>query len=165
MKKISIVIALVTITLLVSCGAKDKRLSFKEAGKYNDYIVDIVDNVDKTWTSALKEEDKSKALMLSDSLVNCSKNGIAKLNNLQPYKKDSTLRDVSIQYLTYMEKLGKNELKEFIQIVRGDKFTLEGEKRLDELTPILDDERKKLFDDLKTAQKDFASKFHLIMIK
>lgn len=165
MKKLSFVIAAVAITFLASCGAKDKRMSFKEPAKYNDYIVDIIDGVDEAWTTAIEEDDMQKALAWSDTLANRSKNGIAKLNNLQPFKKDSTFRDASIKYMTHMEKIGNNELKEFVKIIRAEELTVEGEQRAEALIPVLDDERERLFDEIQKSQDAFATKFNIIIIK
>jgi len=165
MKKLSFVVAAVAITFLASCGAKDKRMSFKEPAKYNDYIIDIIDGVDEAWTSSIEEDDMQKALTWSDSLASRSKNGIAKLNNLQPFKKDSAFRDASIKYMTHMEKIGNNELKEFIKIIRAEELTVESEQRAEALIPILDDEREKLFDEIQNAQDAFASKFNITLIK
>lgn len=165
MKKLSFVIAAVAITFLASCGAKDKRMSFKEPAKYNDYIVDIIDGVDEAWTTAIEEDDMQKALAWSDTLANRSKNGIAKLNNLQPFKKDSTFRDAGIKYMTHMEKIGNNELKEFVKIIRAEELTVEGEQRAEALIPVLDDERERLFDEIQKSQDAFATKFNIIIIK
>jgi hypothetical protein len=165
MKKLSFVLAAVAVTLLVSCGAKDKRMSFKEPAKYNDYIVDIIDGVDEAWTTAIEEENQQKALAWSDTLANRSKSGIAKLNNLQPFKKDSTFRDAGLKYMTHMNKIGNNELKEFINIIRAEEMTVAGEQRAEALIPVLDDEREKLFDEVEKSQNAFADKFHIIIIK
>ena len=165
MKKVSIVLAVVAVTFLVSCGAKDKRLKFTDAVKYNDYIVDIIDGVDEAWTTSIEEEDKQKALAWSDSLANRSKTGLAKLNNLQPFKKDSTFRDAGIKYITHMNNVANKELKEFINIIRADEMTVESEKRAEELIPILDDQREKLFDETEKVQNAFADKFHIIIVK
>jgi transposase len=165
MKKVSIVLALVVVTFLVSCGAKDKRLKFTDAVKYNDYIVDIVDEVDDAWTSAIEEEDQKQALAWSDTLANRSKNGLAKLNNLQPFKKDSTFRDAGIKYLTHMNNISNKELKEFINIIRAEEMTIEGEQRAEALIPMLDDEREKLFSATENAQSSFATKFNITIVK
>src|SRR5688572_2160130 len=165
MKNLSIVLAAVAVMFLASCGAKDKRMSFKEPAKYNDYIVDIIDGVDEAWTTAIEEEDMQQALAWSDTLANRSKNGIAKLNNLQPFKKDSTFRDAGIKYMNHMQKIGGNELKEFINIIRAEEMTVAGEQRAEALIPILDDERERLFDEIEKAQNAFADKFHIIIIK
>jgi hypothetical protein len=165
MKKVSIVLALAVVTFLVSCGAKDKRLKFTDAVKYNDYIVDVIDDVDEAWTSAIEEEDQKQALAWSDTLANRSKNGLAKLNNLQPFKKDSAFRDAGIKYLTHMNNISNKELKEFINIIRAEEMTIEGEQRAEALIPMLDDEREKLFAATETAQSSFATKFNITIVK
>lgn len=165
MKKVSIVLALAVVTFLVSCGAKDKRLKFTDAVKYNDYIVDIIDDVDEAWTTAIEEEDQQRALAWSDTLANRSKNGLAKLNNLQPFKKDSTFRDAGVKYLTHMNNIGNKELKEFINIIRAEEMTIEGEQRAEALIPMLDDEREKLFSATEAAQTAFAAKFNIVIVK
>lgn len=165
MKKVSIVLALAVVTFLVSCGAKDKRLKFTDAVKYNDYIVDVIDDVDEAWTSAIEEEDQKQALAWSDTLANRSKNGLAKLNNLQPFKKDSAFRDAGIKYLTHMNNISNKELKEFINIIRAEEMTIEGEQRAEALIPMLDDEREKLFSATESAQSSFATKFNITIVK
>lgn len=165
MKKVSIVLALAVVTFLVSCGAKDKRLKFTDAVKYNDYIVDIIDDVDEAWTTAIEEEDQQRALAWSDTLANRSKNGLAKLNNLQPFKKDSTFRDAGVKYLTHMNNIGNKELKEFINIIRAEEMTIEGEQRAEALIPALDDERERLFSATEAAQNAFAAKFNIVIVK
>jgi hypothetical protein len=165
MKKVSIVLTLALVTFLASCGAKDKRLKFTDPVKYNDYIVDIIDDVDEAWTEAIEEEDLNPALAKADTLASRSKNGLAKLNNLQPFKKDSTFRDAGIKYLTHMNNIANKELKEFINIIRAEEMTVEGEQRAEALIPILDDEREKLFDETEKAQGSFADKFNIIIVK
>ena len=53
MKKVSIILTLAVVGFVTSCGLmgpKDKRLKFTDAVKYNDYIVDIIDDVDRKST-------------------------------------------------------------------------------------------------------------------
>lgn len=165
MKKLSVVLTLAIVTFLVSCGAKDKRLKFTDPVKYNDYIVDIVDDVDQAWTDAIEEEELTPALAKADTLASKSKNGLAKLNNLQPFKKDSTFRDASIKYLTHMNNIANKELVEFINLIRTEDFTLEKEQKAEALIPALDDEREKLFAETEKAQGAFADKFNIIIVK
>jgi len=165
MKKVSIILALAVVTFLVSCGAKDKRLKFTDAVKYNDYIVDAIDDVDEAWTASIEEEDQNSALAWSDTLANRSKNGLSKLNNLQPFKKDSAFRDAGIKYLTHMNGISNKELKEFINIIRADEMTLESEQRAEALLPALDDTREKLFSETEAAQTGFAAKYNIMIVK
>ncbi len=155
---------LTLVTFLVSCGAKDKRKKFDKAADYNDYIIDIVDGVDEAWSTSIEEEDKDKAFAWSDSLANRSKAGLTKLTNLQPFKKDSTFRDASTKYITHMSNISNKELKEFLTLIHGEEFTLESEQKAEALLPILDDQREKLFEDIKTTQKAFAAKFNIILL-
>lgn len=164
MKKVSFVLALAVVTFLVSCGAKDKRLKFTDAVKYNDYIVDIIDDVDEAWSASLEEEDMDKSLAWADTLANRSKNGLAKLNNLQPFKKDSAFRDAGKTYLTHMNGVANNELKEFLKITHSE-ITVESEQRAEDLIPILDGKRETLFAETEKTQNAFADKFHIVIVK
>lgn len=168
MKKVSIILTLAVVGFVTSCGLmgpKDKRLKFTEPVKYNDYIVDIIDDVDKAWSTAIDEEDKDRALAWSDTLANRSKTGLAKLNNLQPFKKDSSFRDAGIAYLTHMNNVANNELKEFINIIRADEMTISGEQRAEDLIPMLDGKREDLFSQTEKTQSAFADKFHIVIVK
>ncbi len=164
MNKLSIVVAALAVTFLASCGAKDKRLSFKEPAKYNDYLIASIDDVDEAWSDAMEEDDLDRSLALCDTLSNCSKRNLAKLNNLQPFKKDSAFRDATIRYVAQMEKVANNELKEFFNIIRGKEITLADEQRAEALIPILDGVRERLFDEMEKSQDAFADKFHIIIM-
>jgi hypothetical protein len=63
-----------------------------------------------------------------------------------------------------MSNISNKELKEFLTLIHGEEFTLESEQKAEALLPILDDQREKLFEDIKTTQKAFAAKFNIILL-
>lgn len=169
MKNLSLILTITIVVFVTSCGLmgtkKDKRLKFISGTEYNAYIVGIITNVDEAFLTCYQEEYKDRALAWIDTLVNCSKTGLAKLNNLQPFEKDSVFRNAGISYLTQMNNIANKELKELININRADEMTVEDEKRAEDLLSTLDAKMDKLFAETEKAQTDFANKFNILINK
>lgn len=162
MKKVSIILTLGVVVCLTSCGLmgkKDGRTKFNEPVPYNDYIIGVINPIDEAyediWT---KDERKDQERMVED-LAAETKEGLAKLKNLQPYKKDSTFRDAAIEFVEFMDHIATKDMPEFIDIIFGDDINSDkNQARLDELVPLLDEERPKKFKKVIEVQHMFALK-------
>ncbi len=162
MKKVSIILTLAVVGLVTSCGLmgpKDKRLKFNDPIQYNDYIIDIINDLDGEYSDIMEEEDEDASKVLVDSFAAHTTQSVAKLKNLQPFKKDSTFRDAAAEFVGHLDKISHKELPEFMAIIFSDDILSEkSQSRLDELMPILSDQRIKLFDNTVKVQKAFAVK-------
>ena len=156
MKKIVFIISLLFI--INPCKAQTSEI-YTDPVYYNDYIIDIVNQLDRDWDKVMNEPDQKPALVLIDSMARHSKNGLTKLNNLETFKNDGTFRDAAKEYVTHMYNIAIKELPEFMKIITSDAInTKHGSARVDELIPVLDDKRIKLFDKVVNVQKEFAIK-------
>lgn len=163
MKKVSFIFTLAVVGFVTSCGLlgkKDNRTKFNEPVPYNDYIIGIVNPIDQDYADIWDKDEQKDQERLIATLAASTKEGLAKLNNLQPFKKDSTFRDAAIEYVTFMDHIANEEMPEFIKIIFGDDINSEkNQDRLDELVPILDEDRPKKFQNVIDVQHMFALKF------
>jgi len=133
-----------------------EEIHIDTAFKYNDYIVDRVDIIVELWDLAIDEESLPYALIWSKKLSIYSDKVISTLENLDNHEDDYGFKVSALKYIKYMSSISKNELPEFINIIRSDKTSIEAEKRADELIPILDYTRDSLFNEMELKQYQFA---------
>jgi predicted small lipoprotein YifL len=156
MKKLNTWLVAAMILFLAACGGK--KLKFETAKEYNDYVVQVVHEVDDAWKDAIQEKDLNESLKKADILTQKSKEGLDKLNNLQAFKKDKLFKGSCVSYVTLIHKISQKELKEFLNLIHTDS---PDQNRLDELIRILDGDRESKFHLITVCQQVFAEKYNL----
>jgi CO dehydrogenase/acetyl-CoA synthase beta subunit len=156
MKKLGVLLVVAVSVVMFSCNGS--QVKFKSAKDYNDYIVQVVHEVDNSWSDVMHEKDLDKSLAKADILIKVSQDGLIKLKNLKTFKKDNLFKKSSIAYIEYINKIAQKELKEFLHLIHDES---PNDKRLDELIVILDDERESKFHVLTVCQQLFAATHHL----
>jgi hypothetical protein len=156
MKKLNTLLVASIMLTLAACGSK--KLKFETAKEYNDYLVQVVHEVDDAWKDAIQEKDLNESLKKADILAQKSKEGLDKLNNLQAFKKEKLFKGSCISYIKHIQKISQNELKEFLRLIHTDS---PNQNRLDELIKILDDDRESKFHLITVCQQVFADKYNL----
>lgn len=156
MKKIKTIVLLGSMLILFSCGGA--KVKFESAKEYNDYIVGVIKDVDDAWSDVIHEKDLNKSLAKADQLTQISQEGINKLENLGAFKKEKLFKKSGIEYVKYINKISKKELKEFLNLIHAES---PDQKRIDELLVILDSDREAKFRVLTVSQQLFAAKYGL----
>ncbi|MFN8259094.1 MAG: hypothetical protein U0W24_25620 [Bacteroidales bacterium] len=158
MKHLKLLEILVCTALLTACGP-----TVEEAIKYNDEII-------------TKSEDlKNKMITLKDSHDNFNgdqtekaysdamaavKDGLDLLNKMEPFDKDSTLRNAAIGYFKICEAVLSNEHRRLIDLMKlpDEKY---GDAEVAEYASLRDESDKKVnleMAKLLKVQQEFAKK-------
>lgn len=150
---------------MVACGPKDSRKSFDDATKYNDYIIDQINELDKMYVTTMDiTKGKEFCLAQCDSLTKKAEATIKALNDIQPYEGDSTFAMAAKKFCSYMGGAGKKELPDFINFVMDPNLTPEDEPKISEQADKIDKNYEVQMNNVETVQKALAKKFNFIII-
>lgn len=142
-----------------SNGVYVEKKSCTSAVEYNDYIVDLVLLVGKSWSKAIDGSDLATTMKASSELKSITGKVMKSLGKLEGFNGDINFKSSAIDYVTYMNKISKKELPAFLKLIHGKgEFTADKEKKAEALIPALDDRREALFASIESAQADFATK-------
>lgn len=159
-KNLVLAVAVVTIGFLTSCGGGDKRKKFDDVVAYNDYIVDVVNDVDQTYVKTLDVlKGKEYCVAQCDSLTNVCTRSLTKLN-IQPYKGDSSFVESSKEFVNYMSGIAKKDLPAYIDLLFAEEYTTEMETKIDNMAKELDGNYDKYFAKIEAAQSSLSTKFN-----
>jgi hypothetical protein len=120
--------------LMASCNFNnDKRKSFDDVVKYNDFIVDHVNALDGAYSLALNTDLGIEVCMKKcDSLVQLCDKTTDELKGIQPFKGDSTLTMQALKYTQFMRNNGKREIRDLLKLI--DNYQKADESELDALS-------------------------------
>jgi hypothetical protein len=161
MKKIIFtIVAIVAFNLssqAQSNGLYVEKTSCSNAIEYNDYLVDLINMVDKVWTRSLEQADLPSSMKVSNELKSLSGKMLKSLKKLEGFGGESVFKGAAITYITHMNNVSKKELPTFLKLVKAKGgLTAKNEKAAEDLIPILDDKREKLFAEFESVQSSFA---------
>ncbi len=163
MKKIIVLTIAFIATQLVSNAQNNtytEKTSCSTPIEYNDYLVDMINLLDKVWTRALEEKELSAAMKVNTELKTLSGKMQKSLKKLQGFGGESAFKTAAINYVNHMNSVSKKELPAFLKILRtkGD-FTTAMEKKAESYIPVLDGRREKLFAEFEAVQEKFAKEY------
>jgi len=138
--------------------------TFGSPQDYNAYLANMVSIIDSLWTVTIDEENLKKALELNAELELKTSTILKSLNEMGAFDDDDSYRQSLIKYTTHLNSIAKNELKEFINIIRKSKMDADSEARAEFLLPVLDDKREELFRDISREQENFAKNFEFNLV-
>lgn len=135
--KIALMLSAATALLLaVSCNSNnDKRKSFDDVVKYNDFIVDHINGMDSVYMLALDAESGIDVCMKKcDDLVKFCDKTEQDFKGIQPFNGDSSLTMQALEYTQFMRNNGKKEIKALLGLIDDfQKAEAAGEASSDEL--------------------------------
>jgi hypothetical protein len=166
MKQLLFVCVSAMTLFVMSCGPKDSRQSFDDPTKYNDFVVDALNELDLTYASTLDvNQGEEKCLALCDTLVEKAEATMLKLNSIQPYEGDSSLTMAAKDFTTYMGEIGKKDLPDFIKKVFNPEMTEADKTQIDQRATDLDKTYEVKMNQIDAVQKALSKKFNFIILK
>ena len=166
MKQLLFVCVSAMTLFLMSCGPKDSRQSFDDPTKYNDFVVDALNELDQTYASTLDvNQGEVKCLSLCDTLVQKAEATLAKLNSIQPYEGDSSFTMAARDFATYMGEIGKKDLPDFVKKVFNPEMSEADKTEIDQRANDLDKTYEAKMNQIDAVQKALAKKFNFIILK
>lgn len=147
--------------LVQSCGNKDSRKSFSDVVEYNDYIIDQVNEVDQHYSDALNNStSEEEGLKACDSLFAVSNRALVRLQDLQPYKNDSTLCESAKGFVNHFSMISKRELPQFFARIFNTNRTEADQAEIDHRAAFLDQHYEAEMDHFNLVQKALSTKFN-----
>lgn len=169
--KFGLIFSVVAALLLsVSCN-NDKRKSFDDVVKYNDFIVDHINALDSVYILSLATDNGIEDCMKQcDALVELCDKTTADFKGIQPYKGDSTLTMQSLAYTQFMKNNGKTEIKKLLKMIDTyEKASIEEQEKLAEEVQAAAEEIDKQYEieinKVDKVQQKFAKKFNFTILK
>lgn len=151
---------------MMSCGPKDSRQSFDDPTKYNDFVVDALNELDQTYASTLDvNQGEEKCLALCDTLVQKAEATMQKLNSIQPYEGDSSFTMAAKDFASYMGEIGKKDLPDFVKKVFNPEMSETDKAEIDKRAADLDKTYEAKMNQIDAVQKALSKKFNYIILK
>ena len=142
-------------------------ITYKSAAAYNDYIVGrqstLIKNVLKFGEAAKVNLDSAEALL--DKFIPETERVITELKGMPLWKGDSSLRNAAVQSFTFYKRVFEEDYRRILAIRKDENA---GENEIIELNAIIEKiskEEEKFDKTFRNAQKDFAQKNKMKLIK
>jgi hypothetical protein len=103
---------------------------------------------------------KEQALPWVDSLQNQSAKVLDALNRLGPYEGADEYRQASINYVKLVHEASKSEIPEYIKLKLEENPGIETKRRLNEISPVVEENTFNIFDEWRKKQLIFANQFN-----
>jgi len=143
-----------------SNGLFVEKTSFSTAVEYNNYLVDLVNTVDKAWSKTLEVDDLAGSIKEAKNLKTLTDAVLKSLKKTPGYGGEVNFKNATVNYASHMNKVSKKELPAFLKILRGKgEFTAEKAKKAEVYIPILDGKREQLFAEFENIQTQFAKEY------
>lgn len=147
--------------LIQSCGTKDSRRSFSDIVAYNDYIIDQINEVDRRYSDALNNStNEEEGLKACDSLFSFSNRALVRLQDIQPYKNDSTLCEAAKGFVNHFSAISKRELPQFFGKIFNTNRTEADQAEIDQRAAFLDQHYEAEMNHFNLVQKALSTKFN-----
>ncbi len=158
MKKLLLVAGLTVF--LFSCGPTQN-----EAIKYNDAIMDMIDNLAVEHTLFLNQIDGHNidSLQLTHKLFAAkAKSSLEESNKIAPFANKKEFSDVAHEYFTALNSIANNEGKEMVDIMSKDstQITQADLDKINALATKFDADYSKVYDKIRAEQIRFSKEWH-----
>nr|WP_294861688.1 hypothetical protein [uncultured Fluviicola sp.] len=162
--------AAAALLLTVSCNS-DKRKSFDDVVKYNDFIVDHINALDSAYILALATDKGIDVCMKKcDSLVDLCEKTAVDFKGIQPYEGDSSLTMQALAYTQFMKNNGEKEIKKLLTLIeKYEKASIEEQQALVEKVQTTAENIDKNYEieigKVDKVQKKFSAKHNYKVVK
>lgn len=168
MKKNLLLFAVLLVFIACNKPVKGPNgITYKSAAAYNDYIVGrqstLIKNVLKFGEAAKVNLDSAEALL--DKFIPETERVITELKGMPLWKGDSSLRNAAVQSFTFYKRVFEEDYRRILAIRKDENA---GEDEIIELNAIIEKiskEEEKFDKTFRNAQKDFAQKNKMKLIK
>lgn len=168
MKKNLLLLAVLLVFIACNKPVKGPNgITYKSAAAYNDYIVGrqsiLIKNVLEFGEAAKVNLDSAEALL--DKFIPETEKVITELRGMPLWKGDSSLRNAAVQSFTFYKRVFEEDYRRILEIRKDENA---GEDEIIELNAIIEKiskEEEKFDKTFRNAQKDFAQKNKMKLIK
>ncbi len=159
MKKITILLSAVVMTLLVSCGPGKN-----DAVKYNDKIMDVLNNLTVYHNGFLNQIDGHNidSLKMAQKIFSeKSKSSLEEVGKIGPFAEKTEYIDVATEYFKTLNSIADGEGKQMVDIMSKDstQITEADIAKISELAGAFDSRYEKVFNSMEAAQLAFSKEW------
>lgn len=157
------------IVLLMLFSGQVFGQQFKEANAYNDYIVDLQNQIGErmlAFNEAVSMSDATRESVQPDydTLLLVTKNCIAKLKKLPAYEGNVSLRNTAQQLFEFYQKTIEQDYKEMVDLIFGSTLDEAALARLTVIMEKITADEKVYDENFAKEQQAFATKYNFELI-